>query len=84
MIKNKFFREIEQMEIKGASREALKEHLGSGRAKKGMFEGDMEDGELEIGQVSASINKILPVYEVMEALVEDYRKTLKNLASNQF
>lgn len=84
MIKNKFFREIEQMEIKGASREALKEHLGRGRAKKGMFEGDMDEGELEIGQVSATIDQILPVSEVMKTLVEDYKKTIKNLTSNQF
>ncbi len=84
MIKNKFFREIEQMEIKGASREALKEHLGRGRAKKGMFEGDMDEGELEIGQVSATIDKILPVSEVIKNLVEEYQKTIKNLTSNQF
>ncbi len=84
MIKNKFFREIEQMEITGASREALKEHLGRGRAKKGMFEGDMDEGELEIGQVSATIDQILPVSEVMKNLVEDYQKTIKNLTSNQF
>jgi len=84
MIKNKFFREIEQMEIAGASREALKEHLGRGRAKKGMFEGDMEEGELEIGQVSATIKEILSVAEVLNVLVADYRKALMNLPKNQF
>lgn len=84
MIKNKFFRELEQMEINGASREALNEHLDRGRAKKGMFEGDMDEGELEIGQVSATFDKILPVSEMMKNLVEDYQNTLRSLSSNQF
>lgn len=84
MIKNKFFREIEQMEIKGASREALYDHLGRGRAKKGMFDGDLEEGELEIGQVSASIHQILPVAKVMEMLLQDYRTAIKHLSKNHF
>ena len=83
MVKNKFFREIQEMETRGASREELYNHLGKGRAKKGMFEGDLEEGELEIGQVSASISKILPAATVVNQIVEDYRKTIQSLSSNR-
>lgn len=55
MIKNKFFNQIQEAENKGASAEELKAILGRARAKKGMFEGDLEEGELEIGQVSAML-----------------------------
>ncbi|MGM0566108.1 MAG: NAD(P)H-dependent flavin oxidoreductase [Bacteroidota bacterium] len=82
MVKNKFFREIQEMEIRGASREELKNHLGKGRAKKGMFEGDLDEGELEIGQVSASISEILPAEEVMNQILNNYRQTIDSLSSN--
>ena len=52
LIKNKFYQEVKAMEDRGASREEIYEHLGHGRAKKGMFEGDLDEGELEIGQVA--------------------------------
>ena len=83
MVKNKFFREIQEMETRGDSRKELKNHLGRGRAKKGMFEGDLEEGELEIGQVSASISEILPAKTIVNQLVEDYRKTIQSLSSNR-
>ncbi|HNO70689.1 MAG TPA: nitronate monooxygenase, partial [Bacteroidia bacterium] len=60
MIKNKFFNQIQEAENKGASAEELKAILGRARAKKGMFEGDLEEGELEIGQVSAMLKEIKP------------------------
>lgn len=82
MVKNKFFREIQDMEIRGASREELKNHLGKGRAKKGMFEGNLDEGELEIGQVSASISEILPAEEVMNQILNDYRQSIHSLSSN--
>lgn len=84
MIKNTFFREISEMEVRGASREELIHHLGRGRAKKGMFEGDLENGELEIGQVSAAIDTILPVREVMDSLVSNYRKAIAITGKNHF
>jgi enoyl-[acyl-carrier protein] reductase II len=59
----------------------LAELLGRGRAKKGMFEGDMVEGELEIGQVSGSITKIQPVAEVMEELIREYNTTLKQIGT---
>ena len=55
LIKNKFYHEIDKMEMEGAGNDKVLEHLGSGRARKGMFEGDVDEGELEIGQVSGMI-----------------------------
>lgn len=74
MIKNKFFYELEELYNKGRDAEALKNTLGRARAKRGMFEGDLEDGELEIGQVSALIDEILPVEQVFEKLLKEYRE----------
>ena len=74
MIKNKFFYELEELYEKGRDAEALKKTLGRARAKCGMFEGDLEDGELEIGQVSALIDEILPVEKVFENLLKEYRE----------
>jgi enoyl-[acyl-carrier protein] reductase II len=59
--------------------ETLKSLLGRGRAKKGMFEGDMIEGELEIGQVSAGIQNIKPVAEVMQNIVTDFNDTLQRV-----
>ena len=65
LIKNKFFEEVQVAELNGASPEMLQQLLGRGRAQKGMFEGDLQQGELEIGQVSALIKKIMPVPELV-------------------
>jgi enoyl-[acyl-carrier protein] reductase II len=75
LIKNKFYEQVNQAELSGASREKLAELLGRGRAKKGMFEGNLEEGELEIGQVSGIINSILPVKDIIENVVSEYRET---------
>lgn len=77
MVKNKFFNELEEVYNTGRNTEALMASLGRARAKKGMFEGDMEDGELEIGQVSALINEILPVEKVFENLLKEFNE-IKN------
>ena len=74
LIKNKFFYELEELYNKGRDAEVLKKTLGRARAKRGMFEGDLEDGELEIGQVSALIDEILPVEKVFENLLKEYRE----------
>ncbi len=73
LLKNSFSSEVEKIENIGATREELAELLGKGRAKKGMFEGDIENGELEIGQVSALINEIKPVKSIIEDLILEYR-----------
>ena len=72
MIKNKFFNQIQEAENKGASAEELKAILGRARAKKGMFEGDLEEGELEIGQVSAMLKEIKPVKKIVDEIILEY------------
>lgn len=74
LIKNDFFRQVEELETKGATREQLSELLGRGRAKKGMFEGNTEEGELEIGQVSAQIHDIKPVAEIIDEIISEFKK----------
>ncbi|WP_396127355.1 NAD(P)H-dependent flavin oxidoreductase [Chryseobacterium gotjawalense] len=74
LVKNKFFHDLEKLYDQGRDAEALRETLGRARAKRGMFEGDLEEGELEIGQVSALIHEILPVKKVFENLLKEYRE----------
>jgi enoyl-[acyl-carrier protein] reductase II len=74
LIKNDFFQEVNKLEQEGADAEILKAKLGRGRAKKGMFEGDLAEGELEIGQVSSIIKEVLPVKTIMENLVQEYQQ----------
>lgn len=83
LLKNAFSQRIEEMESRGASAEELSKELGYGRAKIGMFEGDIEEGELEIGQVSMAINDILPVRLIIDVLLQEFfqeLERLKNLA----
>lgn len=79
LIKNDFFKRVNQAELNGASSEELTSLLGRGRAKKGMFEGDLIEGELEIGQVSAGIKEIKPAAEVLNEIYEDFVKTINQL-----
>lgn len=79
LLKNKFFAEVQAAEERAASKEELAALLGRGRAKKGMFEGDMNEGELEIGQVSALINDIKPAAELVEEIWQDFQQTIANL-----
>ncbi|MBN8787608.1 MAG: nitronate monooxygenase [Terrimonas sp.] len=76
LIKNKFFEAIARAEAAGASAATLKDILGRGRAKKGMFEGDMEEGELEIGQSSILIRDILPATIIMHNLCTEFNEAL--------
>src|SRR5688572_6295937 len=76
LIKNNFYKEVQEAEWRGASVEELKELLGRARAKKGMFEGDLEEGELEIGQVSLLLNDILPAGRIVKKLWEEFEQAL--------
>ena len=76
-MKNSFREAVEKAEDSGASMEELRTLLGQGRAKKGIFEGDIEEGELEIGQVSSIISRQQPVAEVMKELVEACQRAAK-------
>jgi len=84
LLKNKFAEIIRSSEDAGASAEELKNLLGRGRAKKGMFEGDLEDGELEIGQVAAQINEILPAAHILENIIRDFNRQKQELLSLNF
>ncbi len=76
LLKNEFFSQINEAEQKGASKEELIELLGRGRAKKGMFQGDLNEGELEIGQVSALLNEILPAGEIVSRVWQEFMSGL--------
>jgi len=80
LIKNKFFNQINDAEQKGASVDELKNILGRARAKLGMFEGDLEEGELEIGQVSAQVHEIKPAAEIVKNIWEEFLAAKKSLA----
>ncbi len=79
IIKNKFFTEADKMETQGATTEQLSALLGHGRSRKGMFEGDVDDGELEIGQVSGLINEIKPAAKIVEEIMDEYCKAKEAL-----
>ena len=80
LIKNDFFKRINEAELRGAPDEELRQLLGRGRAKKGMFEGDLNEGELEIGQVSSMINDIPTVQEIIHNLIAEYEQARRELA----
>ncbi len=78
LIKNNFYKQVEEAEQKGATKEELSALLGRARAKKGMFEGDMQEGELEIGQVSALLNDILPAGQIVNEVWQEFINGLAN------
>ncbi len=80
MMKNKFYDEILDLYSNGTSIKSLIKHLGKGRAKKGMFEGDLDEGELEIGQVASQINQILPVSVIIESMMKELNETIKKIS----
>lgn len=84
LIKNHFFSEVQQAESKGATPEELKQILGRGRAKKGMFEGDLTEGELEIGQVSGLINEVKPAAEIVSEMIQEFRMVKDHLKNIEF
>ena len=79
LLKNPFYDQIKKLYNEGASSEKLKEVLGRGRAKKGMFEGDLVEGELEIGQVAAQIDTLLPAESIVNEFITTYNAALKRL-----
>lgn len=78
LIRNKFYQQVAEAEGKGATVNELKELLGRGRAKKGMFEGNLEEGELEIGQVSSLLDRILPAGDIVKKVWQEFREGLQN------
>ncbi len=84
LIKNKFYQDIQDLYLKGASTEELKIILGRARAKKGMFEGDLIEGELEIGQVAGLINDIKPVEKIIKDIIREFKLSKSNLKNIDF
>ena len=79
LLKNRFFEQVRDAEMRGSSIEELKRILGRARAKKGMYEGDLDEGELEIGQVSALVKDIRPAAKIVENICEEYSICIENL-----
>ena len=79
LVKNALYERIKEAEDRGANADELRTILGANAAKRGIFEGDIDDGELEIGQAVAGINEIKPISQIMNELVEGYDKTLQTL-----
>lgn len=84
LIKNDFFQAVNKLEQQGVDGSELRALLGHGRAKKGMFEGDLSEGELEIGQVASIIDEVLPVQTIIRNLLMEYRNAKARLNTYQF
>lgn len=84
LIKNKFFNDLQELYAKCPSTEALKELLGRARAKKGMFEGDLTEGELEIGQIAGLIHEVIPVDEIFEMVLREFEEEKNKISSLSF
>ena len=81
LIKNKFYEQVQELYGRGASKEELSALLGRARAKRGMFEGDLENGELEIGQVAGLIDEIRPAAQIVSDLLREFREARKKVAT---
>ena len=84
MIKNNFYKQLELAYSNNANAEELKAILGRGRAKKGMFEGDLDAGELEVGQVSGTIHKIMPAKEIVAEIIREFKEAQNNQSQTKF
>ena len=78
LIRNNFYQQVAEAERKGAAISELKELLGRGRAKKGMFEGNLDEGELEVGQVSSLLDRILPAGDIVKKVWQEFMEGLQN------
>lgn len=83
LLKNEFYNQVQTLEHKAASVEDLNHLLGKGRSKKGMFEGDMTEGELEIGQVAGDINTIVTAKEVIDQMIVEYNATIDLMSKSK-
>jgi len=82
MIKNSFYNRVEEAEARGASADELKEILGRARSKKGIFEGDLTEGELEIGQIASLVKTIIPTQQIIDEIIAEFNATA--LKSNNY
>lgn len=84
LIKNEFYQKVEKAYENGADTKELQQLLGRGRAKKGMFEGDLTEGELEVGQISGIIKEIKPAAEIVAEIITEYRLAIKEQQTEKF
>lgn len=84
LIKNKFYQDVQDLYVKCPSKEDLEKLLGRARAKKGMFEGDLDEGELEIGQISGLIHEILPVDQIIQQIMSDFEAACQEKTKFEF
>ena len=84
LLNNEFYQKVVEAENRGDSIEELRELLGRGRAKRGMFEGNLQEGELEIGQVSSMINEIKPVKEIIDEIISDFKIEKERISKIKF
>ena len=84
LVKNKFYNDVQALYEKCPSKEELAALLGRARAKKGMFEGDLEEGELEIGQIAGLIHGILPVEQIVQQMIADFKAACQEKATFEF
>lgn len=84
LIKNKFFEQVQEAENRAASMDEMVQLLGRARAKKGMFEGDLDEGELEIGQIAGYIHDIKPAAQVVEEMIKEYNEAKAELNKTDF
>ncbi|MNE18285.1 Nitronate monooxygenase [compost metagenome] len=84
LIKNKFYQDVQDLYQKCPSKEELVQLLGRARAKRGMFEGDLEEGELEIGQVAGLIHEILPVEQIVQQMIAEFESASKEKITFEF
>lgn len=84
ILKNKFFQQVQEAEDKGATVDELRVLLGRARAKLGMFEGDMDAGELEIGQITGFIKEIKPAAQILEEIINEFDQARKQLSHFSF
>ncbi|WP_264529537.1 NAD(P)H-dependent flavin oxidoreductase [Flavobacterium sp. N502540] len=84
LVKNKFYQDVQELYEKCPSKDDLVQLLGRARAKKGMFEGDLEEGELEIGQIAGLIHEILPVEQIVQQMMSDFEAARQEKAKFEF
>ena len=84
MIKNKFYNDLQELYSQCPTPEQLKTLLGRARAKRGMFEGDLVEGELEIGQIAGLIDDIVPVSQIIEAIVTEFNEAKASVSQISF
>ncbi len=84
LINNDFAKQIEELKCSGASAQELRELLGRGRSRKGIFEGDLVEGELEIGQVASSVHSIIPARQVIDEMIAEFNEVSRKMCEIKF